>query len=492
MSAAKVVRIALAGNPNSGKTTIFNALTGSNQKTGNYAGVTVEKKEGRKVVGDIEFIIYDLPGIYSLTAYSLDEVVARDFVLNEKPDVIIDVLDATNIERNLYLCLQFQELGVPIVSALNIIDQAESRGIRIDDNQLSKILGIPIIRTVGTKGKGMDKLLDAAVKILDRPDFGLKQISYGEELEIEISRLVESISAGSKPSNHRTNRWLAIKLLEKDLNAKKRLSSQSNGAQVEKILTESIRQIENHFGRDSEMVVSEQRYAYVHGAVAEAVTKSERGKQTLTEVIDKILINRFFGVPIFLFILWGIFQTTFTLGAYPMGWLENLFAFLSAFVSSIVPEGILHSLLVDGIIGGVGGVLNFVPLIAILFLFISILEDSGYMARVAFIMDRFLHIFGLHGQSFLPMMVGFGCSVPAVMAARALKNPRDRIITILVTPFMSCGAKLPVYVLLTGAFFPNNPSNMIMLVYLIGVALAMLSSLLYRKTVLRGEDSPFV
>jgi ferrous iron transport protein B len=487
-----VIRVALAGNPNTGKTTVFNALTGARQKTGNYAGVTVEKREGKRSYGGVEFTICDLPGTYSLTAYSLDEVIARDFILEEKPDVIIDVLDATNIERNLYLFLQLQELGIPMVGALNIVDQAEAMGIKIDSRKLSTLLGVPLTRTVGTKGIGTDELLDAVIAASQKlipPD---RHIFYGSELESEIEQLTREISTDREFSAKYAPRWLAIKLLEKDANAQEKLIGCRNRELIEKKASASIRAIETHFGRDAEIVVSEQRYAYVHGIIAESVMRSSGNFSATSEWIDRILMNRILGLPLFLLTMWCIFQVTFKFGRYATNLLNIAFAFVTTLVSAAIPAGIIHSLLIDGIIGGLSGVLSFVPQIAILFLCISFLEDTGYMARAAFIMDKFLHLFGLHGQSFMPLMLGFGCSVPAIMASRTLKNPRDRIITILVTPFMTCGAKLVVLVFLAGIFFGKNEGTYVMIIYLIGVVLAFLSSLLLSKTVLRGELTPFV
>jgi len=487
----KQIKVGLAGNPNAGKTTIFNSMTGSNQKVGNYAGVTVEKKEGRKIYRDYEFLIYDLPGTYSLTAYSIDEVIARDFIIDEKPDIIIDVIDSTNIERNLYLFLQFQELNIPIIGSLNIIDQAESMGIRINETQLSKLLDTPMIKTVGAKEKGIADLLDKAIEMFENKKKSAKIPSYGYEVEEEINKITSLLAADDNFSKIYPVRWIAIKLLEKDRNAYKKINEHADYENVNKTALQCINNIENHFGSDSEIIISEQRYGYIHGAVTETVTK-ESSKITNTEKIDQLLLNRILGLPVFLLILWSIFQLTFVIGAYPQSWIESLFGWLGILSAKFLHEGILQSLVVNGIIGGLGGVLSFIPLIIILFMFISILEDSGYMARAAYIMDKFLHIFGLHGQSFLPLMVGFGCSVPAIMASRSLKNPRDRIITILVTPFMNCSAKLPVHILLAGTFFSANAGNMVLLIYLIGVTLALLSSLLFRKTILKGESTPFV
>ncbi len=489
---SKVISIALAGNPNTGKTTLFNAITGSHQKVGNYPGVTVEKREGRRNYRGYEFHVFDLPGIYSLTAYSMDEVVARDFIIDEKPDMVIDVIDSTNIERNLYLCLQFQELNIPIIAALNLDDEAVSRGIHIDDKRLSEILKMPVVKTVGTRGSGVDLLLDRAIEVFENnkvPDYAY---SYGLELEASVGAILEEIEKDREFVVKYPPHWFAVKLLEKDSRALELLSGHKSSESVRKVVAERIRIVEEHFGRDASVVVAEQRYGYIHGAAAEAVKREALDKETVTEMVDKFILNRFLGLPVFFLILWSMFHLTFQLGIYPMNWLEFFFSWLSTAVGGAMPEGLLRSLVVDGVIAGVGGVTSFVPLIVLLFLFISVLEDSGYMARAAFIMDRFLHVFGLHGQSFLPMIIGFGCSVPAVMAARTLKNARDRIITVMVTPFMSCGAKLPVYVLLAGAFFGGQAGNVVFSIYLIGVLLALFSSLFFRSTILRGDSTPFV
>lgn len=484
------LRVALAGNPNSGKTTLFNKLTGSHQKVGNYAGVTVDTKEGRLVHRGREILLYDLPGTYSLTAYSLDEIIARDFVLDEKPDLILNVLDATNLERNLFLCLQFQELGIPMVAALNIIDQAEAMGLVIDDQQLAKLFGFPIVRTVGTKGQGLEALLDAVLARADQVQEVPVQ-RYRDDLEEALGRVTAALTTDSTFVAQYPSRWMALKLLEKDTDARSKLKNHGQAAQVEAALDEAIATLEKFRDRDAEIQVSEARYGFIHGAAKETVRR-QIATTTLTEKIDGLLINRFLGLPLFLLILYGIFQATFTLGAYPQEWLENFFAWAGDSLRAIMAPGMLQSLVVDGVIGGVGGVLSFIPLVILLFLFISFLEDTGYMARAAFVMDKFLHIFGLHGQSFLPMMLGFGCSVPAIMAARTLRSTKDRIVTIMVTPFMSCGAKLPVYVLLAGAFFAENAGAVVLSIYLIGVFLALASSWVLRRTVLKGETTPFV
>jgi ferrous iron transport protein B len=492
------LRIALAGNPNSGKTTLFNALTGAHHKVGNYPGVTVEKREGIRVRGNRQYRFVDLPGIYSLTAYSQDEVVARDFILEEKPDIIVDVLDSTNLERNLYLCLQFQELGIPVIGALNMSDEAEAKGILINEKNLGITLGIPMVKTIGSKGAGTEALLDCIDGQWDSlPATGSRvgegrMVHYGKELESKLETLQGLINTGAAFAAKYPPRWLAVKLLEKDANAYRRLEEHPRGAEIEGYAREAVSWIDKHFGKDAEIIVTEQRYGYIRGAVQESVRIVKAPDFSLTEAVDRVIMNRYLALPIFVLVLWTVFQLTFLLGEYPMAWLEGLFTLLSSSLRTILPEGLLRSLLVDGIIGGVGGVFSFVPLIVILFFLLSILEDLGYMSRAAFATDKLLHAFGLHGQSIFPMMLGFGCSVPAIMASRTLKNPRDRIITVLITPLMSCGAKLPVHVLLAAALFPDHGANMVMLIYAVGVILALSSALVLKKTLLRGDPTPFV
>jgi ferrous iron transport protein B len=486
------LRIALAGNPNSGKTTLFNALTGAHHKVGNYPGVTVEKREGIRTRNQRQYCFIDLPGVYSLTAYSLDEVVTRDFILEEKPDLIVDVLDSTNLERNLYLCLQFQELGVPLIGALNMSDEAEAKGIRIDAEQLSRTLGIPLVKTVGPKGTGTGALLDCIDALASGGYSAGRMVHYGNELEAKLEELTALIASDKDFAESYPARWMAIKLLEKDSNAYERLAGHGRRAALVSAARDAVNWIEKHFGRDAEIIVTEQRYGYIRGAVREALSLVKTVDFSLTQVIDRVIMNRFLSLPIFIAVLWSVFQLTFILGSYPTTALESAFSFLGSAFGQIIPRGVLRSLIVDGVIGGVGGVFSFVPLIVILFFLLSVLEDVGYMSRAAFATDKLLHAFGLHGQSIFPMMLGFGCSVPAIMASRTLKSRRDRIITVLVTPLMSCGAKLPVHVLLAAALFPGNEANMVMLIYVSGVVLALVSALILKRTILKGDPTPFV
>jgi ferrous iron transport protein B len=502
----RTISVALAGNPNAGKTSLFNAITGAHHKVGNYPGVTVEKREGIHDFRGARFRIIDLPGIYSLTAYSLDEVVARDFLLEERPDIVVDVIDSTNLERNLYLCLQFQELGIPVVGALNMSDEAEAKGLRIDAALLSKTLGIPLVKTVGTNGEGVEGLLAAVLAAVTAAEVSaagapaaaeaaaspLKMPHYGDEIESRLGPLTEAIASDEAFAGRYPARWLAIKLLENDSNAEEKLASHARGEDIAARAKADREWLGKHFGRDAEIIVTEQRYGYIRGAIREAVKQVPVNRVPLTERIDRVLMNRVLGLPIFFLIIWGIFKLTFALGEYPAALLDRFFTLLAEGAERAIPAGLLRSLVVDGIIQGVGGVFSFVPLIVLLFLSISILEDTGYMSRAAFLTDKILHAFGLHGQSFMPLMLGFGCSVPAIMATRTVKSPKDRIATILAVPFMSCGAKLPVYVLLAGTFFPAHADNAVMLIYLAGVLLSLASTIFLRKTVLRGETTPFV
>lgn len=491
MQKTHLIKVALAGNPNAGKTSIFNALTGAHHKVGNYPGVTVEKREGYAEYKGVRFHIIDLPGIYSLTAYSLDEVVTRDFVLQEKPDVIIDVLDSSNLERNLYLLLQFIELGIPVAAALNMADEAEAKGIRIDADMLSRTLGVPMVSTVASRGLGIEALLDAVLAVCSG-SFTPRYPTYGSDIETRIATLQNLINQDAAFARNYPDRWMAVKLLEKDPDARKRLAGHSQLPAIEAALAEAWHWIDLHYRKAPEIIISEQRYGYIHGAVAEAVRRQPAKSIQLTEQIDSIVMHPLVGLPMFLFVIWGIFRLTFVLGAYPVALLESFFSALEEVLRNGIPEGIIRDALIQGLIHGVGGVFSFVPLIVILFFCISLLEDTGYIARAAFLTDRFLHTIGLHGQSFMPLMLGFGCSVPAIMATRTLKSPRDRIATILAIPFISCGAKMPVYVLLAGAFFPQNPSGVVLAMYAGGVLLSIVSTFLLRRTVLKGEAMPFV
>jgi ferrous iron transport protein B len=514
---SKIV-VALAGNPNSGKTTIFNELTGARQHVGNYPGVTVERKEGFRRHGDIELQIVDLPGTYSLTAYSAEELVARNYIIDEKPDVIVDILDASNLERNLYLAVQLMELDVPLVLAFNMSDMAKARGYEFDIEKLSRFFGARIVETVRNKGIGMKELLDAIietatedrVKHANRKDekqsdgvFSSKAgirgprraapvLNYGREIEEEIAKIQSLIEKDSSVAGKYDGRWLAVKLLENDKELRSKVSSAEINEQVEK----SVARIEKVLGESAETAIAGARYGFISGACQEAVRSTIEIRHTLSDRIDSVVTNRVLGIPVFLGLMYLVFHLTFTLGDPPMGWIESFFGWLGGIVEgwwAAGSESLLKSLLVDGIIGGVGGVIVFLPNILLLFLAIAILEDSGYMARAAFIMDRLMHKIGLHGKSFIPMLIGFGCSVPAIMATRTLENWRDRLTTMLVTPLMSCGARLPIYALIIPAFFQQAwHAPMLWIIYMIGIALAVISAKLLRITVLKGESVPFV
>jgi len=497
----KKVTVALAGNPNSGKTTIFNHLTGARQHVGNYPGVTVEKREGKKIYRDYDFTIIDLPGIYSLTAYSPDEVVARNVLIEGKIDIIINVADGTNAERNFSLTAQLKELGLPMVLGVNMMDLAEDQGLRFDLPLLSQLFGMPVIPVIGTKNEGVNKLLDAAIDLMEgKVKLAERPFRYKSEIEAQIghiqSLLPDIYDAEGKVDRDReeaVRRWTAIKLLENDADVVSRLKQNLQAYPVLDQVNKSRRILRDQYGEDPELVIVDSRYAFVRGAVREALVFPREGRVTLTEKIDHIVLNRVLGLPIFLAAMWLLFQLTFTVGELPVGWIENGVAFLAEFVNSVMPDGLLKSLLVDGIIGGVGGVIIFLPNILLLFLGITFLEGTGYMARAAFVMDKLMHTMGLHGKSFIPMILGFGCSIPGIMATRTLENPRDRLVTIMVVPLMSCGARLPVYTLLAGTFFgPGVAGNVIFSVYIIGIILAVLMAKVLRTWVLSGPSEPFV
>jgi len=485
--------VALAGNPNSGKTTIFNNWTGTRQHVGNYPGVTVERKEGFCRHGNVEIEVVDLPGTYSLTAYSAEEVVARNFIIDEKPDVVVDIIDSSNIERNLYLAVQFVELGVPLVLAFNMSDTAKARGHEFDIKMLSRFFGAPIVQTIGNKGTGMRELLDAVVRVANTGDGNrVGNIDYGREIEEEISGIESLIRKDDMLSRRYSARWLAVKLLENDRDVWAKINSPELEAQVEK----SASRIEKITGEHPETAIAGRRYGFISGACQEAVRSTIEIRHTASDRIDAVVTNRILGIPIFLGFMYLVFQLTFTLGNSPMDWIDAGFGWLGNVVGgwwAPGSESLLKSLLVDGIIAGVGGVVIFLPNILLLFLAIAILEDSGYMARAAFIMDRLMHKIGLHGKSFIPMLVGFGCTIPAIMATRTLENRRDRLATMLVLPLISCGARLPIYVLIIPAFFPQAwEGRMLWIIYMTGITLAILLAKLLRISLLKGESVPFV
>ncbi len=489
----RLMTVALTGNPNAGKTTIFNALTGARQHVGNYPGVTVEKKEGVCHSGRTRITVVDLPGTYSLTAYSPEELVARNFLIHERPDVVIDILDASNLERNLYLAVQIMELGRPLVLALNMADMAAQRGLEFDLALLQKLLGTRIVATVGPKGTGMEALLAAAVEVAQDPGgaAGL-HLNYGPEIEAGIATLQQLIEQTGAGLAGVPPRWVALKVLEGDSELREKLGHPELIAAANK----TTRHLEALLGDSMEALIAERRYGFISGACLEAVRSTVESRHTMSDRIDAVATHRALGLPIFLGLMYLVFQLTFTLGGPPMEWIEGGFAWLGGAIGGLWPAGaesLLRSLIVDGIIGGVGGVLVFLPNILLLFLAIAILEDSGYMARAAFLMDRLMHTMGLHGKSFVPMLIGFGCSVPAIMATRTLENRQDRLTTMLVVPLMSCGARLPIYALIIPAFFPHVwQAPMLWIIYSIGIALAIVSAKLLKMTVLRGESPPFV
>ncbi len=488
------ITIALAGNPNSGKTTIFNALTGARQHVGNYPGVTVEKKEGKCNYKDYKIKVVDLPGTYSLTAYSLDEVVARKFLIEERPDVVVDIIDSSNLQRNLYLATQLAELGIPFILCLNMSDIAKKKGLRLDENLFSRLIGCEIVFTVGHKKEGIEALFEKIITVATgESKIKPVQVNFGKEIENELEKLLEIIKKDKSLTQKVSARYISIKLLENDKEELEHIKGSSIEQEAIYQIEESTKHLEMIFGEDVEGRIVDMRYGFIKGVVKESARQLERHKLDVSDKIDKILTNRILGLPIFAFFMWLIFKMTFTLAEKPMEWIESFFGWFGELIGNVIPEGIINSLIVDGIIGGVGGVLVFLPNILILFIAIAILEDSGYMSRAAFIMDRIMHKFGLHGKSFIPMLIGFGCTIPAYMGCRILESKRDRLVTMHVNTFMSCGARLPVYVLFAGAFFPKEAAgNIIFIIYILGIVIAVAMAKIFSKVRFRGESAPFV
>ena len=488
----KHIKIAIAGNPNCGKTTLFNALTGSRQQVGNWPGVTVDRIEGEYRDGDIKVGVTDLPGIYSLSAYSIDEMIARKYILEERPDVVVNILDATNLERNLFLTTQLLEMRVPLIIVLNMMDLAKRRRIRIELEHLARHLDCPVVPIVAAKGSGVSELKSAIRLAAQERKISSARVEYDSELEKAISRVEESLREKAREKGVDA-RWLAIKVLENDENA---LESVKELGLEELIASETAR-VEKHTGDDIDIVIADGRYGFIHGLALDVVHRENELRRTLSDTIDKLMLNRLLGIPVFLLIMYLVFMITINLGSPFVDFFDKLSGtiFVDGFrvlLQSVHSPQWLTTLLADGIGGGIQTVSTFIPPIFLIFVCLSFLEDSGYMARGAFVMDRFLRMVGLPGKAFIPMLVGFGCNVPAILATRTLENPRDRTLTILMNPFMSCGARLPVYTLFVAAFFSSHGGAILFSLYLTGILLAILTGVLFKRTVLQGEPSTFV
>jgi ferrous iron transport protein B len=492
----KTINIALVGNPNCGKTTLFNSASRSKAKVGNYGGVTIDTHEATFDLNNYHLNITDLPGTYSLTAYSPEELFVRKHILETSPDIVINVVDASNLERNLYLTTQLIDMDIKVVIALNMYDELEEKGATFDYEKLGKMIGIPIIPTVSSQGKGIKRLFKKAIEVFEDQDPSVRHIhvNYGNNIERSIEAIQEEINQEPNYSltDKISSRFLAIKLIEKDQDARNLIVTCSNQSEMEEVIRKEVVRVEKEMKTDSETLITDAKYGFIAGALKETYSDGHIERIKKTEIIDTFLTNRFLGFPIFIFFMWLMFQSTFTVGAYPMEWIESFVAIVGNTVNTYMADGMLKDLLVDGIIGGVGGVIVFLPNILILFFFISLMEDVGYIARAAFIMDKLMHHLGLHGKSFIPLIMGFGCNVPAIMATRTIESHNNRLLTMIINPFMSCSARLPVYILIIGAFFPNNPGTVLFSIYLIGIILSVLFAILFKKTLFKLEEVPFV
>lgn len=491
-----VIRVALVGNPNCGKTSLFNIASGSHEHVGNYSGVTVDAKEGRFEHNGYKIALVDLPGTYSLSAYSMEELYVRKNLIETCPDVVINVVDASNIERNLYLTSQLIDMNLRVVMALNMYDELEAKGDVIDIEQLGKLLGMPVCPTVGREGKGIDALFDMVVKIYEQSEPSLSRhihINHGKEIEKAIEHLQTLIKENQAIRTRYSTRYLAIKYLERDKDIERVVEALPNRDSIIAARLDEDRRIESLMHSNIESSIVDAKYAFIQGALAETFTPhiEEKPKKKLTDKVDDVVTNKWMAFPIFILLLYVMFYATFSLGNYPMEWIDFLVGKFGEVVSVFMKEGWLKDLVVNGVISGVGSVLVFLPNILILYFFISLMEDSGYMARAAFIVDKLMHKIGLHGKSFIPMVMGFGCNVPAIMATRTIESRKSRFITIAIIPFMSCAGRLPVFVLLAGAFFPKYAALVLLGIYLLGVLLAILSAFALKRFI-KDDDLPFV
>ena len=491
-----VIRVALVGNPNCGKTSLFNIASGSHEHVGNYSGVTVDAKEGNFEYGGYKFVIVDLPGTYSISGFSPEELYVRKNLVEETPDIIINVVDSSNLERNLYLTTQIIDMNLRVIMALNMYDELKAKGDELDIRTLGHLLGMPLVPTVSKTGEGIHELFDKVIELYENPDPQIARhihINHGIELEQSIDRVKLAIQKNADIRYKYSTRYLAIKFLENDRETAGIIDSLPNKDEIIAIRFEEQKRFEQLMGTSTESAIIDAKYAFVKGALAETYKpgKIQKKHRSVTDRIDAVVTDRWLAFPVFFLILYIVFFGTFTLGEYPMQWIDWLVSGFGDFVSSVMPDGMVKDLVVDGIIGGVGSVLVFLPNIVLLYFFISLLEDSGYMARAAFIMDRLMHKMGLHGKSFIPMVMGFGCNVPAIMATRTIESPKSRLITTLIVPFMSCSGRLPVYILIVGAFFPEYGSLALLGVYAFGIFMAILSAKILSRF-FKDDDLPFV
>lgn len=491
----KVINIALVGNPNCGKTTFFNRASGAHEHVGNYSGVTVDAKVGELSFEDYTFRITDLPGTYSLSAYTPEELYVRKYIIDQTPDIIVNLVDASNLERNLYLTTQLIDMDVPMIMALNMYDELKASGNSLDHEQLGQLLGLPVLPAGGSGDNWVERVFHTLIDIYEGKDENLYRhihINHGKLLESCIDALDELIRMNPEPHQNYSARFLAIKLLENDHQVENIVSQLSNADAIMEARKAQQEIIQKEIGEDSESAITDAKYGYIQGAMKECYTEVQKYDRMLTKSIDAIVTNRLLGIPLFLLMMYLMFYCTFNLGQYPMDWIDSGVEFLGELAGTLIPEGPLHDLVVNGIISGVGGVIVFLPNIMILYAFISWMEDSGYMARAAFIMDKMMHKMGLHGKSFIPMIMGFGCNIPAIMATRTIEDRKSRLITMLIIPLMSCSARLPVYIIIIGAFFQQYSAEVLFCLYLTGVCMSIIMAKLFSRYVVTGESSPFV
>lgn len=490
----KIINIALIGNPNCGKTSLFNMVSGAHEHVGNYAGVTVGAKEGSLKYKGYRLNIVDLPGTYSLSAYSPEELYVMRYLREETPDVIVNVIVASNLERNLYLTTELIDMNLPMVIDLNMYDELQKGNAKLDYKSLGKMLGVPFVPTIASTGWGIDKLLDTVIEVYEmkNPDTRHIHVSMNPEIEQAVSSLNQEFKPDHTVTEHFSPRFLAIKFMERDPEIENMLKDNANYGRWAAMRDKEDARIQEQLTEDVTSAISADKYGFIQGALRETMEGSLDKEEKSTKIIDAFVTNKLFGFPIFLIAMWVMFWATFQLGSYPMEWIENLVGWISEKIGEYMTDGPLKDLLLDGVIGGVGGVIVFLPNILILYAFISFMEDSGYMARVAFIMDKLMHKMGLHGKSFIPLVMGFGCNVPAIMSTRIIESKSSRLITILINPFISCSARIPIYVLLAGAFFPQHGAWVFVGLYLLGVIIAVLTAKLLRKFWFKADETPFV